>query len=366
MTPALWARLRKFWLDVHLWLGAGLVALTIPLGLTGSLLMVRGQLDHALHAERYAVSAGPAALPPSAYIDAAATAFGPQVKPAQLRLPGKAGEPVVVSGRGKPAAPGQRPAMLNAWLDPATARVLDTGPGMDGIVRLAHDVHGHMLIDGWGRKLVGWLGWALLASCLTGLWIWWPRGSWLRGLRWRRTPSTNANLHHLVGFWVLVPLAILSLTGAHISFPRTAALLTGRPQPIQQAGPRFAPPLGKTQLSADQAAAAALASRPGARLASLSLPTRGPSPAWRVELRGAGRPQAVQVADAGGAVSPARQGGGDPFARAVRRVHEGEGWGPLWLAIVFITGLAPALLGVTGVIIWLRKQQRRRAFANGV
>jgi uncharacterized iron-regulated membrane protein len=84
-----------------------------------------------------------------------------------------------------------------------------------------------------------------------------------------------------------------------------------------------------------------------------------------VELRGQGRPQAVLVADADGAVSvAARAGGGDPFARAVRRVHEGEGWGPLWKAVVFVTGVAPAVLGVTGVIIWLRRQQRRRAFAT--
>ena len=83
------------------------------------------------------------------------------------------------------------------------------------------------------------------------------------------------------------------------------------------------------------------------------------------ELRGAGKPSLVQVSEATGAVSPARQGGGDPFARAVRRVHEGEGWGPIWTVLVFVTGLAPALLGITGLIIWLSKQQRRRAFAQG-
>lgn len=365
MTPAFWARLRKFWLDVHLWLGVGLVLLTVPLGLSGSALVVRDGLDRMAHGKRYAVSEAAANLAPSAYVDAAARAFGPAVRPSQIKLPGKAGEPVVVSGRGKPARRGQRPAMLNAWIDPATAKVVDVGPNMDGVVRLAHDLHGHMLIDGWGRQLVGWLGWALFASCLTGLWIWWPRGAWLKGLRWRRGPSTNSNLHHLTGFWILVPLAMLSLSGVHIAFPRTAALLTGRPQPAQQAGPRFAPPLGKTHLTPDQAAAAAVQARPGARLASLSWPTKGPAPAWRAELRGHGRPQAVQVADDTGAVSDAPRQGGDPFARAVRQMHEGEGWGPVWTVIVFVTGLAPALLGVTGVIIWLRKQQRRRAFVEG-
>ena len=45
----------------------------------------------------------------------------------------------------------------------------------------------------------------MLVSSLTGLWLWWPlKGRFTRGLRWRRTSSTNANLHHQGGFWIAV------------------------------------------------------------------------------------------------------------------------------------------------------------------
>src|SRR3546814_11914898 len=68
----------------------------------------------------------------------------------------------------------------------------------------------------------------MLISCVSGIWLWWPTvGSWLRGLRWRRHRNFDTNLHHLFGFWIAVPLFILSLTGAWISFPKFFAPLGG-------------------------------------------------------------------------------------------------------------------------------------------
>ena len=54
MTPM--ARLRRFWLDVHLWIGVGLLIALVPLSVTGSILVWHDPLDRALHADRYAVS----------------------------------------------------------------------------------------------------------------------------------------------------------------------------------------------------------------------------------------------------------------------------------------------------------------------
>lgn len=363
MSAILLGRLRRFWLDVHLWIGAGLFVLLVPLGISGSVLVYRDAVEQALYPQRYAVSPGPATLNPSAYLDAAGRAFGPGVRPAQLRLPDKAGEPVVVSGRGKPARPGARPAMLSAWIDPPTGRVLASSPPLAGLVRLAHDLHGQMLIPQVGRKVVGWLGVAMLVNCLTGLWLWWPRGNkLLKGLRWRRSPSTMMNLHHLAGFWLLVPLAVLSATGAYISFPEAVRAISGTKAP-QGGGPqRGAPPLDHPALTPEAAVARALDGKPNARLVSLSLPSKGPKPAWRIEVAGVGKPQAVMVDDATGAVRPAPpQGGGDPAVRLMREVHEGSAPGQPWRVIVFVAGFAPALLGVTGIVMWLRRLRRRKA-----
>src|SRR6185312_13707354 len=162
---------------------------------------------------------GPAASQPaSAYAAAAQGAFAGHASLTQLRLPQKPGDPVVAVGRlAGPAGASGRPRTLNAWIDPPTAKVLATTEIANTATMVVHRLHGQLLIPGVGRKVVGWLGWAMFVSSATGLWLWWPRhANVLKGLRWRRSPSTLFNLHHMVGFWVCLPLAALSITGVYI------------------------------------------------------------------------------------------------------------------------------------------------------
>src|SRR5688572_7482008 len=266
------ARLRRLWLDVHLWIGAGLLIALIPLSVTGSILVWHDALDRALYADRYATTGPSASRPVDDYAQAAQAAFGDRAQLTQVRLPQKAGDPVVAVGRlAGPPGPGGRPRTLNAWMDPPTARVLDTGEVAKQPTQVMHRLHGSLLLPpsngpgpALGRQIVGWLGWAMFVSCVTGLWLWWPRhGGFLKGLRWHRGASTLFNLHHLVGFWVCIPLAVLSLTVVYSSVPQTSRALFGLPQPPpRNASGRFARPLPQTKLTLAQAVAAAQAKEP--------------------------------------------------------------------------------------------------------
>ena len=373
MTKSLLGRLRRFWLDVHLWIGVGLFILLVLLGLSGAALVWHDPLDTMLHPQRFAVSPGDTRLAASAYLDAARKAYGDRATVTQIRMPEKAGQPVIASGRvnGPPPAPGQRPRTLTAWIDPATARVLDVADTRDELIGVMHRLHGSLLIPtpGLGRKVVGWLGWAMTASCLTGLWLWWPRnGKILLGLRWLRAPSTFNNLHHMFGFWVLVPLLVVSLTGVYISFPETARKLFGvESQNGSRGGPRpgAAAPLAEPGLPIDMAVAAAMAEAPGGRLAAITLPTEGRRPAWRIQFaaEGEGPGATVQVADEDGSIRKGRGGAGpgraDLLSRSMRTIHDAQDTPWIWQLLVFLTGVAPALLGVTGTVMWLRRRARR-------
>ncbi|CAN5784783.1 hypothetical protein BH11PSE1_BH11PSE1_30720 [soil metagenome] len=366
-------RLRRLWLDVHLWIGVGLLAVLIPLGVSGSVLVWHDALDRALLAKRYAVSGPAVALPPRAYADAAQAAFGDAVQLTQVRFPYKACDPVVAVGRihGAPGPDG-RPRSLNVWIDPPTGRVMDQAEVAKGFSMVLHRLHGTLFIPGAGRKVVGWLGWALLVSCATGLWLWWPRNGALgQALRWRRGPSTLFNLHHQVGFWICLPLAVVSLTGVYIAFPQTSRALFGIPQPpaSPRGGPiRSSPPLAHPNLTLPDAVARAQAAAPGATLAVINLPSQGADPAWKIQLSrpGAGDPVTVTVGDATGAAQAerARPGGGggpDPLSAWMRRIHDGADMGIVWQTLLVLAGLAPTLLSVTGLIMWLRRRARRRA-----
>jgi uncharacterized iron-regulated membrane protein len=296
-------------------------------------------------------------------------------------MPEKPGLPVVVVGYAPgPANPGQRPPSMNAWLDPGSGRLLGLADPRQELRGVIHNIHGNMLMAQNGRVLVGWLGVAMLVSSLTGLILWWPHGAFaavVQGLRWRRSASVFSNLHHMAGFWICVPLAALSLSGAWIAFPQAMHALTTPLQPAPTTGargpggdrPAFVPPIPAPKMSADAALVAAQQAAgvsPGARLAQLTLPTQGDKPAWRVQLKAAGPgPVTVRVADGSGkahvqdGAQPDGPGGRDPFARFMRRLHDGSGYGLVWQIIISVAGLAPTLLGVTGIVIWLN--QRRLA-----
>jgi uncharacterized iron-regulated membrane protein len=397
MTSSLSARLRRLWLDVHLWIGVGLLIAIVPISASGAILVWKAPLDRMMHADRYAVS-GEAMLPAGRYAAAAQEAFAGRADFTQLRLPEKAGDPVVAVGRLKgEIAPGERPRSLNVWIDPPSARVLAMADTSQSAMQWLHRLHGSLLIPGVGRKVVGWIGWAMFISCATGLWLWWPRnGAILKALRWRRGPSTLFNLHHTIGFWICLPLAVLSLTGVYISFPQTSRAVFGVQQAMQDRAPagraaraesrsggagrekgpsggapqgRFAPPLTTPRLTIDEAVGAAAAtSKDGARIVSVSAPTVGREPAWRVQVEQPGQaaPATLQVVDGTGEVKPDRGGGGDPLSRWMRNIHDGGDTGVIWRTVIVLGGVAPVILALTGVVMWLRRRSRRHAIARGV
>src|SRR5262245_54588781 len=164
--------LRRLWLNVHLWLGLILFLPLVVIGLTGSLLAFHEELERVVEPQRYAVSDGPIAAP-SVLLAAAREAAGDTFVVASLRLPEHAGEPVIANARakGRPVE-GRPPQSLRLWLDPGTGAVLDTANPRGGVFGVAHQLHGSLLIPEVGRKVVGWFGWALLISALTGIWLW--------------------------------------------------------------------------------------------------------------------------------------------------------------------------------------------------
>jgi hypothetical protein len=46
----------------------------------------------------------------------------------------------------------------------------------------------------------------------------------------------------------------------------------------------------------------------------------------------------------------------------MRRIHDGTGMPLAWQIIIFVGGILPALLAVTGILMWLRMRKRRERF----
>lgn len=216
----------------------------------------------------------------------------------------------------------------------------------------------------------------MLMLSLTGIWLWWPRnGAFLPGLHWRRAPATITNLHHLLGFWISLPLAFVSLTGIYLSFPPYARSLMTSVAPMNPpARSILRGQLARhVKLTPDAALAAAQAAQPGARLSALFMATTpgnrdaAASPIWRIQLRRPDGGELIRllVDDTSSAVRPLSDPlAGDRAAQWIRWLHEGSHSGPVWRLVVFLTGVFPPIFAVTGVLMWLRGRRQRKALAD--
>jgi uncharacterized iron-regulated membrane protein len=375
-------QLRTIWWTLHRWIGIGFAILLVPIAVSGALLVWHDHLDALIHPGRYHVS-GAALMPPSAYLASAAAALEAGVEPGVVRFPETPGWPVVVTARA-PRREGP-PRIVNVYLDPPTARVLDTVDFRTSLIGFLHRFHENLTIPEYnGRAIVGWVGVGMLILSLTGIWLWWPRsGAFLPGLRWGRAAQTTTNLHHLLGFWISIPLAVVSATGIYLGFPQTAreAMSSIAAMTPQSQRFRFGPIARDLRLAPDAALAAALAAQPGTRPVALFLPTAGPAaraagegegtrapaPAWRAQLRDADGSATVTVMVDDRSGKAERQGdplAGDRAAQWIRWVHEGSHSGPVWQFVVFLTGVFPPIFVLTGVIMWWRGRRRRKLLAG--
>ena len=356
-------KLRNAWFQFHKWIGILLAILIIPISISGSALVWHDWLDETLNPGRYAVTSSDVRLSASEYVEAARPALNPGERVSAIRYPEGGEGPVLIIALAPPKEGANgRPVRNQVWLDPATGKILDSAPSSAGAVQFLHVLHGSLLVPGTGRQIVGWVGVFMLISSLTGIWLWWPvSGSVRKGFKWKRQPKLSANLHHQAGFWIAIPLAMLSFTGVWISFPSFFGPLSGA---SAQKGGRPAPaaPLAEPAMTPEQALAsvAAFATH---ELVSVTWPT-DKAPKWKVAYTRDGGPAEYEIADASGEVTPPKPPQPETIARTMRRWHDGTGMGTAWQIVIFLGGIIPAILSVTGIMMWLNARKWRGDLAR--
>jgi hypothetical protein len=116
-------------------------------------------------------------------------------------------------------------------------------------------------------------------------------------------------------------------------------------------------PLIETRLTADQALARAAPHSTGP-VAQLAWPTEQDGQ-WKVSFARGRGPAEVEVADSSGTATPPKPQRPETTARLMRRIHDGTGMGLPWQVVIFIGGILPAVLAVTGILMWLNIRRRK-------
>ena len=377
------ARLRRLLADLHLWIGLILCVPFVLLGLSGSYLTYHETFDGWLNGGAPPRTSGGPAQPPQAIV-AAALADAPDGSHAVLMtMPASPGEPATVRV-GPRDANFRDPRMADRAIDPATLAILNdgTGAGRSAVTLFMHRLHGHAFIGGAGRPVIGWLGVGMVILGISGLVIWWPKPhQWRQALtikRGARGLRLHRDLHGAIGFWSLLVFMVVSVTGVYIAFPNTltAAVMAVTGEARDAAPPaatRVEPIEGLPPLDLGTLASRAADAVPEADLHRVMAPFRPgqPARAWLTAPNGADGAPSITVSldpwtgDVLAVEDPRRFGAAQTIEAWQRPIHEGRGLGPVWRALVFLSGLLPLLFAITGVSMWLIKRARRKRFQAG-
>jgi uncharacterized iron-regulated membrane protein len=318
--------------------------------------------------------------------------FSNVTAPARATLPKAAGVDAIVRAAASAAPSGYRPTLyvaathgsparivfapaLQLWVDPATLTIVRPAVRNDSLYAFAHDLHANVLAGATGRRVVGWLGVAMLVLGLTGPMAWWPGRRRLREAFVVRRGSSGfrlfRDLHRAGGIWVFLFLIVLSLTGTFIVFPEPigrAIALVFPSRPVWRTDvPGMHRIAGSEPMSAGAGIALARTAVGGGRVRSIGF-ARANQP-LRIELLPANRPasdgsvtvlidpwsrRVLDVRD------PHSYTLGERIISTLRPLHEGHVLGWPWRIALFAIGVSPLFFAVTGVTMWVFKRRRRR------
>lgn len=364
---------------IHLWLGLALGLPFAVLAVTGSALVFYIELDAWLHPGIRVETSAPAP-------DWTSPVWDQALATAQARWPDAAGKwsfevtgkPGAIPARyyapteGHAAGHGHADPLM-VWFTPDGRQVLRQARWGDYLMTFFYDIHRNFLAGDVGNIVVGWTGVATLFLLATGLFTWWPRGSWRKALAYKRAASPTRrlyDLHKLVGLASLALLLILSATGALLALPAektwllstVVAPVVAVPAPVSTVG-------AGRQVSIGQALATAHRALPDGRIAWIDVPGPGDG-VFRFRIQVSGDPThrfpysfvfVDQYSGAVLAVHDARQGTASTTVNTwIRPLHDGSVAGLSTRVLAVIAGLTPPALLITGLLRWLRRRPAKR------
>lgn len=233
---SLWRRClwqpQKIWLrralfQAHLWSGIALGLYVFMISVTGSVLVYSNELYRAATPQRLASKRA-----------------GPQLSEEQLA---KAARRLYPGYRVVRMARLATLDQVDIWLsrgdrikrrmfDPWTGRDLgDSVPTGIWLISGLQDLHDNLFAGPTGREVNGVGAAAVLLVAVTGLVIWWPGvKTWRRSLMVPRGAAGKRlvwHLHSMLGFWTFAFTVIFGLSGMYLAFPDTVQNFADRLQP---------------------------------------------------------------------------------------------------------------------------------------
>ena len=369
--------LRRAVFQVHLWLGLVLALYAIVIGVSGSALVFKDEIGQALHPELFRVAPQPQPLP-----------LAPTIRAVEQGRPGWRVASLKDFVPAQPLTLLLRPAggtlPLNyriVTVQPYTGQVLADRLRFAGVLGFLGNLHFYLCAGRTGLLVSGWMSLGLVLLCVTGLVVWWPGVSrWAAALLLRRRASWQRytwDLHAVAGFWFALPLLLLSFTGCYFAFPAPVAALLDAvtlSHPPAERAPAASPKhaAAGAPLTVDEAFARARQLLPAqAPIGYFALPSRPGGAYYATGYYTGAAPFSALVslqidAQTGAMLHEEDTRRDAPSRRLIQKFFAwhfgsfaGAGAGGIAVKLLWVlAGLAPALLAVTGVILFAWRKLR--------
>lgn len=360
--------IRNISFQLHRWLGLVGGLLLCIAGLTGSILVFWHEIDRFVLVQRFGqVIPNGAQVPIVKIVETAKAAYAVKgFKLESIELPRAANQPFMAWFH-TPTATEQH---LQVLLNPYTGQIMGDRIWETSWVGWIYDLHYKLLAGDPGLLIMGIVALLTLILSITGIVLWPGWRKLVAGfkIKWNAHPKRlNFDIHKVSGIIAAIFLAFIGFTGFVWNVPQTnietaiyAATFTAKPKE-----PASKPIPGKSQLTLAEVLQRADAIMPNAKTEFISIPDK-PDGVFQIGKR---QPQetgqwgntrialdaytgeVVQLTDG---LKPSRA---ESILNQFGPLHFGTFWGVTSKALYVLVGLAPTLLMVTGVIMWMYRHR---------
>ncbi|MFD3445406.1 PepSY-associated TM helix domain-containing protein [Microbacteriaceae bacterium 4G12] len=204
-------KIRKLIGGIHLWLSMIAGVFIVLLGLTGSLLVFKPELNRLFHPSLYKVTDQPQVSYEQA-LQNVATAH-PKGSVQRVYTPSEPNAKGIYLFQVK-----EGKTQTQIYVDPGTGKI-NGELGDKTLLNQITAFHHNLLLKDWnGDQIVGIIGFIFAFITLSGIYLWWPGiKKWKRGFTMRRSTNTYVkqyDLHKIIGGVSIPFLLLVSITGA--------------------------------------------------------------------------------------------------------------------------------------------------------
>lgn len=353
--------MRAFFVFFHRWLGLTLGLVIAFLGLSGSALVFRPELDARLHPHLLQVEPRAARASWQAMTDTVSREFkGHRLNHIFIAKTLTSSHEFWLDG-----------GDLRVYVDPYSGRILGTRAATEGFFPWLAEAHIHLFSGEVGQQISGWSGLTLAALSVSGLILWFPRrGQWRRALRSGGSSHWKGRVygwHRVGGFYLAATLLVASVSGMALVWHEQAEAAVAFVLGAAPDAPRVTATTGKL-LPLDGLVAQAQRAFPEGRLARISFPSKPGAPlVIRKKLPDELHPVGLNSISLDGAtgrvlrVEDSRDvTAGQRFINLRYPLHLGVWGGNFSRVLASINGLGAALLAISGVLMWTNRWKARK------